>query len=77
MKPKTNLVKQICRCGCQGCYYENEKECPDKECSASEEEYIFVEKTGNVKKPVEKKIVAEKSKNPVKKSNIDKKGKLF
>lgn len=59
---KSGLVKQFCRCGCEGCYYENEEICPYDKCSTPEEEFIFISSNVNsIIKSVEVKKVETKT----------------
>lgn len=60
VKLKKGLIKELCRCGCQGCYYENKKDCPYKECSTPDEEYIFVEGKSEKKESVKIKQTQKK-----------------
>lgn len=44
---KSGLVKQFCRCGCEGCFYEREERCPYDKCSTPEQEFIFISSKAN------------------------------
>lgn len=56
---KSGLVKQVCRCGCEGCYYENEEKCPYNKCSTPEQEFIFIPQS-NIKRVEIKKVETKK-----------------
>lgn len=43
VKAKSNLKLVECKCGCQGCYYENDnKGCPYDKCDTETQSFIFI-----------------------------------